>query len=412
MIKKFEIVLIYSIGVILLTSLYAFTGVTHISYIPFFIVILGITGFYSFARFNAEKFINLINNWNVAFFFISSSFLMIIPFFNNGAEIKINDLVRVVSYCLFFSWTFFLFDKAESMNNFLFKLCLSSLLVLFLEGLVYITMPLVMTLMLAKEPDRLYEMTGSLGDRNSFANAMVFLLALILITMPQMKKVYKTLFLVLVIGITIFFVEKSGSRAALLMIFLLLTIQGYNKITRKGLIYILIGGIVFSMIFLASLPALKEYALQNPASSISRLFFTDSNPKSIASNIERANSIYAGIDFIIHNYIIFGPGSFAFESEWWAFTNHESHFPHNVFIFIWCQYGLFSIAYFYFLYIAIKRGLKSKLYSILAIYSIQFIFSPNAFYYVYAFLVMFIIDINFFLLNPPNKTVELSSSNN
>ncbi len=412
MIKKFEIALIYTIGVILLTSLYAFTGVTHISYIPFFIVILGITGFYTFVRFNAEKFINLTNNWNVAFFFISSSFLMIIPFFNNGAEIKINDLVRVVSYCLFFSWAFFLFDKAESMKNFLFKLCLAALLVLFLEGLVYITMPLVMTLMLAKEPDRLYEMTGSLGDRNSFANAMVFLLALILITLPQMKKVYKLLFLVFVIGITVFFVEKSGSRAALLMIFLLLTIQGYNKITKKGLIYILIGGIVFSMIFLASLPALKEYALQNPASSISRLFFTDSNPKSIASNIERANSIYAGLDFILHNYIIFGPGSFAFESEWWAFTNHESHFPHNVFIFIWCQYGLFSIAYFYFLYIAIKRGLKSKLYSILAIYSIQFIFSPNAFYYVYAFLVMFIIDINFFLLNPPNKNGALSIPQN
>jgi hypothetical protein len=410
MIKKLEIALIYLIGVILLASLYSFTGLTHISYIPFFIVILGITGFYTFIRFNALKFFNLINNWNVAFFFIASSFLMVVPIVANGAEIKINDLVRVVSFCLFFSWTFFLYSDAESMKKFLFNICLITIIILFLEGLLYLTQPLLMTFLLDKEPVKLNEIKSSLGDRNSYSNALVFLLAIILQTLPEMKKVTKAIFLILLIGVTIFFVEESGSRAALLMLFLLFIINVSSKITKKGLVYIALGLIISSILLLISLPALKEYSIQNPTSSISRLFFTDSNPKSIASNIERANSIYAGIEFILHNYVIFGPGSFAFESEWWAFNSSDSHFPHNVFIFIWCQYGLFSIAYFYFLDIAFKRGLKAKLYSLLAIYSIQFIFSPNAFYYVYAFLVMFIIDINFFLLNPPNKAEEISTT--
>ena len=410
MLKRLEYYLIYVIGVILLTSLYSFTGVTHISYIPFFIVILGLTGFFTISRFQADKFINLVNNWNVVFFFVVSSLLMVIPILMNGAEIKINDFVRVVSFSLFFSWAFFLFNEKENMRNFLFKLCLSALIILFLEAILYLTQPLLMTLMLGKEPIKNYEMTGSLGDRNSFANALVFLLAIVLQTLPDKKSKYRLPFLVLMIGLTIFFVDKSGSRAALLMVFLLLVILGFNKITKKAWLYILIGLIISSFLILLSLPALKEYALQNPASSLSRLFFSDSNPKSIASNIERANSIFVGIEFILHNYILFGPGSFVFESEWWAFTNNASHFPHNVFIFIWCQFGIFSVIYFYFLYIALKRGFRTKLYSIIAIYSIQFIFSPNAFYYVYAFLMMFFIDVNFFLLNPPpSKKLEPTS---
>jgi hypothetical protein len=328
---------------------------------------------------------------------------MVVPLVSNGAEIKINDLVRVFSFCLFFSWTFFLFDEAESMKKFLYRISLITIVILFLQGLLYMTQPLVMTFILDKEPVKINEIKSSLGDRNSYANAMVFLLAIILQTLPEMKKVVKIIFLILLIGITVFFVEESGSRAALLMLFLLFIINGSKKITQKGLIYISVGIIISSIIILISLPALKEYALQNPASGISRLFFTDSNPKSIASNIERANSIYSGIEFILHNYIVFGPGSFVFESEWWAFNSSDSHFPHNVFIFIWCQYGIFSLVYFYFLYVAIKRGIKSKMYAILIIYIIQFIFSPNAFYYAYAFLILFFIDVNFFLLNPPSK---------
>jgi hypothetical protein len=141
------------------------------------------------------------------------------------------------------------------------------------------------------------------------------------------------------------------------------------------------------------------YFEQNPSSSISRFISGNNSSQSSKSDEERKSSIIAGSSLIVDNYILFGPGIINFASRWENFTKTDIPYPHNGFLFIFTQFGIYALIPLFFFIKVGKRSYNAKLLLFYMLFVIHYSLVPNLMYYCTTYFAIFYIDSKFFALN-------------
>lgn len=406
--KSIEKSLNFVMGLILLNNLYLLSGLTRIPNLFIIGTVLAVSIFYTVINWNVIKSVQLMNNWYTLFCVSFSIFLTIIDYFLFDSAIKINDLIRIVMYAFYFSWTFMLFDDMRLLIYHVKKLAIWSIFILVALGLFEYYQPYLWTFMLSDNVEKrtVGRIAGSLIDSNSYACSMIIYFLIFYNETINKRRIGEVFKLFLLFVLVVYFNDLSGSRQGLILIFLFLISLIIEKLSLENIKKIFVGlGFAF-ILFLIFNQQIFEYANQNPHSSLGRIL-SNSDYNATKSNIERQNSIYAGIIFLSENYFILGPGMLNFASRWSISTDTVE--PHIGFLFLLVQYGLLAIVIFYVFYLSFVRSKKANLVVVFFSLFIHLSLQPNTVYYALTFLVLFYIDVKYFLKNETYHTTIITA---
>ncbi|GAB1449422.1 MAG: hypothetical protein L6Q78_02910 [Bacteroidia bacterium] len=410
--SKLEKFLNYLVGVVLITNLYLLTGLFRVPYLFILMLCLGVSSYYLVRRFNPERFFITTISWISVFYFSLSIVFFVIEWLVHGASPKINDLVRVLIYLIYFSWTFFMFPDFESARKFLYKLVLIAAGVLIVQGILESSQPILFALLLSENVSKnLNRVGGTLIDANTFANTLLILLVLAWLFRPPKSSIFQNVMGIVFWVFALYLLELSGSRQGLVIALLYGAYRIYLRMKFEfWKIYLVIAG-VFVLGIIASMPMMMEYFRENPNSSVARLFFAKENSKSSNSDHERKNSLDAGFRFIENNGYVLGPGSLAFDDSWGDFTQWGIHVPHNCFVFLWGQYGIATLLFAWFLWISFRRSYFSGSWIVFVLFFVQFNLQPNSIYYSLQPLCLIAIDLVwYFRVNQPTFKLALDEN--
>jgi len=405
--KPIEKVLNFGIGLILLNNLYLLSGLTRIPNLLLIGFSLVVSIYFTFRRWNTERVVFLLNNWYTILCVFFSLLLFSFDYLIYESEVKTNDMVRIVWYAFYFSWTYLLYTEQSELLARLKSLALWSIIILVLQGLFEYYQPYLWTFMLSSNVEKrtVGRIAGSLIDSNSYACSLILFFLIYAKEHFSKGNMVRLVYLVFLFFVVLYFNELSGSRQGALIILLFLGGLFFAKISFKNVKRL---GIAIGLIFLLGLifnEPIKEYANENPHSAMGR-FLSDSDNKSSQSNLDRQNSIYQGIIFLSDGYFLLGPGMLNFASRWAA--SSDAHEPHIGFLFLWVQYGILAFVIFYIYYLSFLRAKKAQLNSIYFGLFIHIALQPNTVYYAIIFFVFFYIDMKYkeSINLPPAEVVE------
>ncbi len=395
--SKFEYSVNLTIGIILLLNLYLLSGFLSIQYAFILIPCFLISCFFFIKRFNRNVFVNLINNWNVFFFVVFSIFLSLFTYLVSDLkyELKFNDAIRVIIYSIYLSWTAFIYYGKKELNLFIFKIAAISLFILLLEGILESSDPFLFAMLLSENVSKtISRVGGTLADPNAYSNAVIVFSFFILYFLPNVKFYLKLFISILIFFVVFYLVELSGSRQGLISMLVLLFYFVPILIERYSLKSKMIALGTILVIFMLCLPLIYSYLINNPESSLTRVIFSSDNPKSVNSNLEREESLVAGFNFLKSNLFLIGPGMLYFDDAWQQFVKVNVPFPHNSFLFIFCQFGMLSFFILYMMIKTFKRAMIIKYWPLLLITAIQLFLLANPIYYAIHFFTLFVIDMS------------------
>jgi hypothetical protein len=386
----------FSIGAILLLNLYLLTGIFKMPYLPVLIFCLVVATFFLINRFDRSVFFSLVNNWNTLFYILFSLFFMLIQLASaeNQLEFKFNDSIRIVIYTIYFSWTAFLYQGKANFTSFIFQLSLVCFLILLVEGIIEMLDPFLFALMLSENVSKtMLRLGGTFADANAYSNAVVIFGFMVFKFMPNMPNNRKVGLFFFVFVTMLYLVELSGSRQGILLLIVLCVYFLPNFIRKIGLRKMLIVLFALLLLLLTLSPFIYQYLLQNPDSSLARVLFDSENPKSINSDLERSSAMIAGLTYIKNHFYLYGTGMFLFENEWSNYVQVKIPYPHNSFVYLFCQYGIGALLFFYFLWISTKRAFSQHLWPLMLMLFIQLFLLPNPVYYPIHYFTLFVIDL-------------------
>jgi uncharacterized membrane protein len=380
----------YLVGFSMVLNLYILSSLL----IPSALIIvasLAISFFFFVKRFNSTDFINQLINWNLSFYILFSLFFYIIAILLGVAEPNFNDLIRVTGASFYFNWVFFTCDTAEKIKSFFLRFSVGLYLILLAQAIVEYYFPVEFGVLVSGAITKTsIKVSTTLSDSNNFADIIIILSIIILNFYPyKSSKQYRIFYLTLIV-LGFVLVNISGSRQGLIFwaLFFLGFIWDFVKgFSVKKLIQI---GVTIAIITSLVVPILISYYEENPGSAVARLFFGGAN--SGESTNSRWSTLEAGFEFIKSNYFLLGSGSINFDKAWFDFTSNDTPLPHNSFVFLYCQYGVFTLVLAYLFFKSIQRALKAR--QILMVFGllIPFFFQPNFPYYALSIFVLSYID--------------------
>lgn len=394
------------IGIILLNNLYLLSGVIGIPNNLIIVLCLVISLYYSLKNIDKQLYVNLTNNWSTIFLIMISIPLFFIDWLLNKSTPSFNDLIRIIIYSLYFSWTFSYYNSLEKIKNWFIIVSITSFLILTLQGLFESTNPLAFSLILSTgniEKRLLTRIAGTLIDSSCYSGILCIYLYIIY-KYWYSNTFLKTLFFTMLCIICFYLTDLSGSRQSLLMIIFLLVYIIFNNLNLKKLILIFTLIALFLITTFASWNQITTYMKDNPSSSVARFIDGENSSQSSKSTEERKFSLISGAALILDNYFIYGPGLLNFNSRWENFSQYAV--PHNGFIYLFAQYGIWAIISFYILFKVGQRSTKVNSQVLYILFLIHFFLYPNIMYYGTTFFVYFFIDSQYLLQNKePDPTI-------
>ena len=388
--NKFEMLAMYMVGFSMVLNLYILFSLL----IPSALIIVAslvISIFFFVKRFNTTDFLNQLINWNLTIYILFSLFFYFIAILLGVAEPNFNDLIRVTGASFYFNWVFFTCDTPEKTKSFFLKFSLGLYLILLAQAIVEYYFPVEFGVLVSSTITKTsIKVSTTLSDSNNFAD-IIIILSIIILNLYSCKssKQYRILYLTLLI-LGFLLVNVSGSRQGL--IFWTLFFLGFIWDFLKGFSIkklIQIGGAIAILTSLM-VPILISYFEENPGSAVARLFLGGAN--SGESTNSRWSTLEAGFEFIKSNYFFLGSGSINFDKAWFDFTSNDTPLPHNSFVFLYCQYGVFTLLLAYLYFKSIQRSLKSRQFLIIFGLLIPYFFQPNFPYYAVSIFLFSYID--------------------
>lgn len=357
---------------------------------------------FTLINWNFERVSYLLINWYVVLCVFFSILLFLFDYFLFESEARFNDMVRILLYSFYFTWTFLLFLDVTQLNKWFKNLAFWSIVILIFQGLFEYYQPYLWTFMLSSNVEKrtVGRIAGSLIDSNSYSCSMI--LFFIIFFKEEAKKLSRLRkgYLFILFLVVVLFNELSGSRQGFLLIVLFLVYLFFENLSKQNLkrMFIAIGVMIFLTVVFNQ--QIFDYSEANPHSALGR-FLNSSDGKANQSNIDRQNSIYQGILFLSDNYFIIGPGMLNFASRWSQYTN--AHEPHIGFLFLLVQYGVFTLAIFYVFYLSFLRAKAIGFTLIFSSLFIHLMLQPNSVYYAITFFVIFYIDIRYLKIQIINR---------
>lgn len=396
-ISKYETIAMYVVGFSMVLNLYILSSLI----IPKVVVILFsllISLFYFLKRFNTTDFINQIINWNLIVYISVSLLFWFIAFLFNESQANFNDLIRVSAGVFFFNWVFFAFSTSEKLKFFYLKFSSGLLLILFIQGCIEYYFPIEFGLLVSKEVTKTsVKVATSLSDPNNFAD-LVVVLCIIILNLGEFKTrfIYRAFYFFLLL-VSFFLVNISGSRQGLILWGIFLFGFVWEFIKKWSVKRILVFGAGILVMVSMMLPLLFSYFSDNQGSAVARLFLGGAN--SDESSNSRWSTIEAGFEFVKVNYFLFGSGSINFDKAWFDLTSNDTPLPHNSFLFLYCQYGIFTILLYYLFYKTLNRAFVSKQFLLIFGLLVPYFFQPNFPYYPISLFIFSYIDVVYLKLN-------------
>lgn len=397
-VTKLEERLNYLVGITLMTNLYYVSGLFRLPSILPILATLLITAYYFIKRVNYKVLLFYTNFWIIMGFILFSVFLYIPEFVFRQSSFNPNDILRVLIYLLFVGWTVSIRTSWDAMARFFGLSSFIALLILMVLGFIEKYFPLLFAMVLPPNLVRgnLTRIGTTLIDPNTFATAMVVYFSAFYGYYSFVFKKGKYIFLLLLLFPVFLLIETSGSRQGILLFVIWLFSLGLQKNWRVTLVSVSIGVGILLMSFIVFFEQLQSYAIENPNTSVARILFQDQNKMSSISDMERSNSISAGLNFVKNNFVVFGPGSFGYKDAFEQSLIFEAPVPHNGPLYLWTQYGILTIYFLFMVYIVAKRSYKSSTLLFLIFYLIQFLLLPNSSYYFLPVFLIFCIDAEFY----------------
>lgn len=379
------------VGISFAGNLYLVAGLFRIPYQLAAILLIAISLVGFVISFDPKKWINHVNFWVVAIMLGASLLLGPLDAVRNQSEFAINDALRIVGYFLYFAWTSTLLQTPKDFRWWVKGLFFTLLAVLIVQGIIENWQPLAWAVIMAEGIDKrsLGRIAGTLIDSNTYACTLVLGYYLLVKHFFSKHSLLHWSLAFIGASLILYLVNASGSRQAILLLAIFASIEIFRRYQLRG---VLIGIGVFIFLFMLveiSQPWLVKYYEENPASGIARILVSGSE-QSERSNIERSQTLIQGWKLVEDNYYVLGSGIFNFSSRWRLHTFYNE--PHNGFLYLLVQYGIFSLLIFYFYGVAFMRAIKANAMVWFLAFMVHFFFQPNSMYYCYSFLTLFLVD--------------------
>ena len=323
---------------------------------------------------------------------ILSSLLL---FFNQFSEkdVDSNDIVRLLFLFFYFSWTSLKYGDEHSFKKYLISISTLSILIFIPILFFEYNFPGVFGLIFKDinrydESNWLRRVGATIRDPNAFSCLIMcysFFLYYFLL------KFQKKIWLILFIALLVYIINLTGSRQGFLLLLVYLMYVFFDlKLSKPKKIFVLAFSFLLVTFFLINATIKSEIDSQ---SVTTRILTSDS--KAEGSSVSRINSIYEGITYSYNNfYFLYGSGSFLFASSW-AKSHPEIGDvpPHNAILFLFIQFGVFSVFIFYSLFIFFKKILVLKLYIVGVLFLLIILFLPSILYTLTGIFLLWFIDV-------------------
>ncbi len=349
---------------------------------------------YIFFKSTTSHIVLVITIFSILFYYINP---------HETKDIDANDLIRVIILFFYFMWTGLKYGSPIQLKKYLITISAISLFVSFFLALFEYNLPSVFGLMFKEEnifdeDTWIRRVGGTLRDANTFSCAII--IYAFFLYFYFFKKNQKA-FLLITHLLVFYLVNLSGSRQGIL---LFVVYSGYIffdlKLSSKSKFFIIISIIIVSVGI-----GIKSLADKNEMDTVFARVLKE-NDKADASKADRWQSIVNGVDFTLNNYYgLYGPGSILFMKFWKKkFKDEAEVAPHNLFIFLFAQFGIFSLIIYWCLYTFTIKALKKNLKFVPVMFLIIVFLLSNIIYYGITLLLVWFID-NYKLI--PNREMKL-----
>lgn len=308
-------------------------------------------------------------------------------------DVDSNDVVRLFFLFFYLSWTSLKYGDADHFKKYIVSISILSILIFLPIIFFEFNFPGIFGLIF-KETNRFDETNwlrrvgATIKDPNGFSCIIMCYAFFLYYYFFKHKK--RNLLILFIILIT-YVINLTGSRQGLLLLFAFLVYVFFDlKLSslKKWLIFTSV--LVIGTFFLITSTVKSEIDSQ---SLLTRVLTSDSKAEN--SSESRVNSIYEGFKYSYDNfYFLYGPGSFLFVSSWAKSHPELSDVPpHNAIIFIFIQFGIFSVFVYYSLFIFFKKLFTLKLYIVGILFLLIVSFLPSVLYTFTGMFFLWFIDV-------------------
>lgn len=390
--KGIERILLYIVCFTAFGNLYYVAPLFGLSYNTFLITCLIISFLFSF-----KHLIKYRKTYYTKFFllFFTMSLVLVPVNMFKGYEFRANDMIRVFWYVSLLNWILAFCKKKNNIEKFVKRL-LYYLIILFvlLSAFEYFNKTAFVAIVYGELPEEIefHRLAITFRDSNSYA-AVVSLFLFIIIRLE--KNIY---FQILTIIISAELINLSGSRMGVLLLFIIVIWWLIKRVNTRYYIPICATAILFILTIGVTSNSHHD---EEQESAISRIFAKESAQYASAqkSSVERQNSIKDGLEFGISDNMIIPAGSFYFDYKWRHTSNHDYHFPHSSFVYLFCEYGVYCLFFFGILFKLLILSKKKNELLFFLIVVIPLLLLPNIVYIFPLYLGSFIIEFNLFDAN-------------
>jgi len=343
---------------------------------------------------------------------IGITILSIILYYANlhdNKDIDGNDLIRLIILFFYFVWTGLKFGNPQELKKFIVRISLISLIISFLLALFEYNMPSIFGLMFKEEnifdeDSWIRRVGGTLRDANTFSCAIL----IYVFFLYQYVLKYKNKFLLLVTLFLLFYlVNLSGSRQGILLFAVCCFYFFFDlKLSPKNKFFIILSVCIVSLGI-----GVKSLADKSEMDTVFARILKE-NDKADASKADRWQSIVNGVDFTLDNYYgLYGPGSILFIKFWKKkFKDDVEVAPHNLFVFLYAQFGVLSLILFWFLAQFFLKAANKNMNFISIIFIIIVFLLSNIIYYGITLLLIWFVDNYQPLKQPSINTKSINES--
>lgn len=403
--RRIEIFLLHIVSLVAFGNLYYLSGFIGVSNNIILVLCLFISFLYSFRHYN--KFKSTFYNKIFRLFLFLSLVLIPVNIFS-GYSFQVNHIVRILWYVLLFNWIMNLYKDQWQIQKYLkrigFILFACFILLSYIEYYSPELFKIVVYGELPEEANEVSRIAITYRDSNTFTSITCLFLYLLL-RLDEKHNILLNLFLVIVSAVL---VNLSGSRMGGLLLVIIFTWWSYKNFSLKMFLTIVIGSIISLSFYLNSA---KDNSDNESASLITRVFNTDSKQHMMAkaSSDERESSIYSAIEYGFSSNLLFPAGNFYFDNKWRNTDNHDYHFPHSSFVYLFCEYGIYCIFIFILFFRLFLLARRNKELLLFILTTIPLSLLPNIVYIFPIYLCAFIIEFKILSLYE-NKNILCDKS--
>ncbi len=323
--------------------------------------------------------------------FFSCLFYFIVPHEQN--DIDANDLIRLLILLFYFSWIRLKFNTSDLIKWYLLRLSIFSLLINVVLIFFETNYPGIFGLMFKLE--KIFDeetwtkrVAGTIGDSNAFGCSLV--IYYFFFFMFYLNDKANFLINLVVLSILFYLINLTGSRQSLLIyvvvfFYVFSTINVKRKYKFYSLLFIFSAALVYVIYSIAK----SETEID---SAVTRIF--KENEKAESSSVDRWQSILNGFYFSFKNYFgAYGPGSILHNKLWHKqFREYVEVTPHNLFVFLFSQFGIWSLLIIRYLLKILAIAIQKQLHVYAVIFFLLIFFLPNIIYYGITVLMIFFLE--------------------